>query len=129
MSDVLHIQDEQKPKLTLCGAWSRGVTILGDDLDDDERPVCLRCTRRLLALRTNARLIETYGTTSPRVDVEGPPGFGLSLDARILGAMPCGSMLIRQSAFPCSFANGHAGPCSNLLPGATRLPALRNKED
>jgi len=61
VTDVLHIQDEQKLTLTLCGAWSRNVTLLGDDFDTDERSVCLRCTRRLIALRAHARLAEPQG--------------------------------------------------------------------
>jgi hypothetical protein len=58
VSDNLHIQDEQNPKLTLCGRWARTVTPLGDDLDTDERMVCLGCTRRSLALRIHARITQ-----------------------------------------------------------------------
>ena len=59
MSNNLHIQDEQHPKLTLCGRWTRVVTLLGDDFDTDERTVCLGCTRRSLALRIAKRLAPT----------------------------------------------------------------------
>jgi hypothetical protein len=52
----LHIQDEQHPKLTLCGRWARAVTLLGDDFDSDERTVCLGCTLRALALRIRDRI-------------------------------------------------------------------------
>lgn len=57
--DNLHIQDEKTPKLTLCGRWSRAVTLLGDDFDTDERSVCLGCTRRALALKAHASIMAT----------------------------------------------------------------------
>lgn len=57
MTDSLHIQDEQHPKLTLCGRRARAVTLLGDELGTDERQVCLGCCRRLLTLRVRARVM------------------------------------------------------------------------
>ncbi len=57
VSKNLHIQDEQAPKLTLCGRWSRKVTLLGDDYDHDMRTVCLGCTRRSLAIRIRDRML------------------------------------------------------------------------
>lgn len=84
MSDVLHIQDEQKPKLTLCGAWSRSVTLLGDDFDTDERSVCLRCTRRLIALKAQARLTTPQG--APR---ETPPCCMLNRDGLTCDCARC----------------------------------------
>jgi hypothetical protein len=67
VSDQLHIQDEQHPKLTLCGRWRLHSDLLGDDLDTDERTVCLPCARRLLALRVHARL------TRPEQEPQGAP--------------------------------------------------------
>ena len=44
----LHIQDTKAPRLTLCGCWTRAVTLLGDEPDDDGRLVCIGCVRRSL---------------------------------------------------------------------------------
>lgn len=64
MSDALHMLNGNHPQLTLCGMWTRRVTLLGDDFDTDERPVCIRCTRVSIARRAHERIrapqTETY---------------------------------------------------------------------